>query len=32
VVRRAPPPVAAAPKDDARVEVIRGVQRSSTDL
>ncbi|MCL4183862.1 MAG: Flp pilus assembly protein CpaB [Burkholderiaceae bacterium] len=32
VVRRASPPVAAAPKDDARVEVIRGVQRSSTDL
>ncbi|MBN9460331.1 MAG: Flp pilus assembly protein CpaB [Burkholderiales bacterium] len=26
------PPVAAVPKEDARVEVIRGVQRSSTDL
>ncbi|MCO5101068.1 MAG: Flp pilus assembly protein CpaB [Burkholderiaceae bacterium] len=30
VVRRAP--VASAPQDTARVEVIRGVQRSSTDL
>lgn len=32
VVRRAPPAVAAAPKEDTRVEVIRGVQRSTTDL
>jgi len=32
VVRRAPPPVAAAPKEESRVEVIRGVQRSTTDL
>ncbi len=32
VVRRASPPAAAAPKDDARIEVIRGVQRSTTDL